>query len=553
MSRILGAALGKCVHVAGILSFLNLAEQMGHETSFLGPATPIEALISAIQDHDPDIVAISYRLTPETGEAILRQFAYAVQQANLQHKRFCFGGTPPVAERAEQLGLFEACFSGEEPMDAIIAYLQEGGGEAVRQTRPPQNVVERIKWKSPLPLIRHHFGQPTLEDTVAGIGQLSESRLLDVVSLGPDQDAQENFFHPERQDPRRKGAGGVPARSAGDYRAMYHATRRGNYPLMRCYAGTDDLLLLAEMYVETIDNAWAAVPIFWFNVLDNRGPMGLEESIRVHQQVMRWHAERGITVEVNEPHHWSLRDAPDVIYVATAYLSAYTAKAMGVQHYIAQYMFNTPAGLSDSMDLARMLASCALVESLADEGFSTYRQTRTGLPSYPVDQDAAGAHLAASIYLQMALKPHIIHVVSACEAHHAATADDIIHNCRAAHHVIAHCLRGMPDMEHDPLVQHRREELIVEAQALLDGIRRLAESHVSDPLTDPSTLARAVNIGLLDAPHLKGSSIARGEIVTRIVDGACKAIDPATGKVLSESDRVERALGSSLVSSSVSS
>jgi len=254
-------------------------------------------------------------------------------------------------------------------------------------------------------------------------------------------------------------------------------------------------------------------------------------------------------VEVNEPHHWSLRDAPDVIYVATAYLSAYTAKAMGVQHYIAQYMFNTPAGLSDSMDLARMLASCALVESLADEGFSAYRQTRTGLPSYPVDQDAAGAHLAASIYLQMALKPHIIHVVSACEAHHAATADDIIHNCRAAQHVIAHCLRGMPDMEHDPLVQHRKEELIVEAQALLDGIRRLAESHVSDPLTDPSTLARAVNIGLLDAPHLKGSSIARGEIVTRIVDGACKAIDPATGKVLPESDRVERALGSSSVSS----
>ncbi|MFH1928035.1 MAG: cobalamin-dependent protein [Chloroflexota bacterium] len=549
MSKILGAALGKCVHVAGILSFLNLAEQLGHETHFLGPATPIEALISAIQDHDPDVVAVSYRLTPETGEAVLRQFAGAVQKANLQHKRFCFGGTPPVAEKAQQLGLFEACFSGEEPLDAIIAYLQKRKSAPTREARSPQNVVERIKWKSPFPLIRHHFGQPTIEDTVEGIRQLSESGLLDVVSLGPDQDAQENFFHPERQDPKRKGAGGVPARSADDYRAMYRVTRRGNYPLMRCYAGTDDLLLLAKMYLETINNAWAAVPIFWFNVLDHRGPMALEESIRVHQQVMHWHAERGITVEVNEPHHWSLRDAPDVIYVATSYLSAYNAKAMGVQHYIAQYMFNTPAGLSDSMDLARMLASCALVESLADEGFSTYRQTRTGLPSYPVDQDAAGAHLAASIYLQMALKPHIIHVVSACEAHHAATADDIIHNCRAAQHVIAHCLRGMPDMEHDPQVQHRKQELITEAQVLLDGIGRLAGSHVRDPLTDPHTLARAVTIGLLDAPHLKGSSIARGEIVTRVVDGACQAIDQDTGKVLSESDRVKRALGSSAVSS----
>jgi len=549
MSKILGAALGKCVHVAGILSFLNLAEKMGHETSFLGPATPIETLINAIEEHDPDVVAVSYRLTPETGEAVLRQFASAVQQANLQHKRFCFGGIPPVVEKARQLGLFEACFSGEEPLDAIIAYLQEEKSEPTRETRPPQNVVERIKWKSPFPLIRHHFGQPTVEDTVEGIKRLSESELLDVVSLGPDQDAQENFFHPERQDPKRKGAGGVPARSADDYRAMYQATQRGNYPLMRCYAGTDDLLRLARMYVETINNAWAAVPIFWFNVLDHRGPMGLEESIHVHQQVMRWHAEQGITVEVNEPHHWSLRDAPDVIYVAAAYLSAYNAKAMGVQHYISQYMFNIPAGLSDSMDLARILASCDLVESLADKDFSAYRQTRTGLPSYPIDQDAAGAHLAASIYLQMALRPHIIHVVSACEAHHAATADDIIHNCRAAQHVIAHCLRGTPDMKHDPQVQHRKQELITEAQVLLDGIGRLAESHVRDPLTDPHTLARAVTVGLLDAPHLKGSRIARGEIVTRIVDGACQAVDPVTGKVLSESDRVERVLGSSAVSS----
>ncbi len=41
---------------------------------------------------------------------------------------------------------------------------------------------------------------------------------LHVISLGIDQDAQEHFFHPERQDVRRKGAGGVPVRSADDYR-----------------------------------------------------------------------------------------------------------------------------------------------------------------------------------------------------------------------------------------------------------------------------------------------------------------------------------------------
>jgi len=544
MSRILGAALGQCVHVAGVLNFLSLAEQLGHETYFLGPAQPVAAVVDAIRQRDPDIVAVGYRLTPQTGEAVLRAFASAVGKAGLQNRRFCFGGTPPVADRARRLGLFEACFSGEEPLDDIVAFLQGTRPHPDRGTRSPQNVVDRIRWKAPFPLIRHHFGQPTVEVTVEGIKRIADSGVLDVVSLGPDQDAQENFFHPERQDPKRKGAGGVPARTPQDYADMYRATRRGNYPLMRCYAGTDDLPRLAAMYVETIHNAWAAVPIFWFNTLDHRGPMGLEESIRVHQEVMAWHAERSIAVEVNEPHHWSLRGAPDAIYVATAYLSAYNARAMGVRHYIAQYMLSTPAGVSDTMDLARMLAARDLVESLSDDSFHVYRQTRTGLPSYPVNEDAARAHLAASIYLQMALGPDIVHVVSACEAHHAADADDIIHNCTAANHVIGRCLQGIPCSECDPSVQRRRKELTDEAFTLLEGIRRLAQDHPSDPLTDPSTLARAVSVGLLDAPHLKGSNIAKGEIVTRIVDGACEVIDPETGNILPASERVERILGS---------
>ena len=125
----------------------------------------------------------------------------------------------------------------------------------------------------------------------AGIEQIAEARVLDVISLGIDQDAQENFFHPERQDPRRTGAGGVPVRSADDYRALYAASRRGNYPLLRTYSGTDDFVRLAEMYVETINIAWAAVPLFWFNAMDGRGPHDLESSIREHQELMAWYGD----------------------------------------------------------------------------------------------------------------------------------------------------------------------------------------------------------------------------------------------------------------------
>ena len=228
----------------------------------------------------------------------------------------------------------------------------------------PQTTVERIAWKAPYPLLRHHFGLPTLEATVGGIEQIAEARVLDVISLGIDQDAQENFFHPERQDPRRTGAGGVPVRSADDYRALYAASRRGNYPLMRTYSGTDDFMRLAEMYVETINIAWAAVPLFWFNAMDGRGPHDLEASIREHQELMAWYGARGIPVELNEPHHWGMRDAPDVIFVVAAYLSAYNARAFGVRDYIAQMMFNSPPGLSDAMDLAKMLACLEMIAPL---------------------------------------------------------------------------------------------------------------------------------------------------------------------------------------------
>ena len=55
--------------------------------------------------------------------------------------------------------------------------------------------------------------------------------MLDVISLGIDQDAQENFFHPERQDPRRKGAGGVPVRSAKIIGRLYAGQPARKFPV----------------------------------------------------------------------------------------------------------------------------------------------------------------------------------------------------------------------------------------------------------------------------------------------------------------------------------
>ena len=51
--KILGASLGNCVHVAGILNFLKLAEHYGYETLFLGPAVSLERLNEAIREYNP--------------------------------------------------------------------------------------------------------------------------------------------------------------------------------------------------------------------------------------------------------------------------------------------------------------------------------------------------------------------------------------------------------------------------------------------------------------------------------------------------------------------
>jgi hypothetical protein len=426
-----------------------------------------------------------------------------------------------------------------------LAYLKGNAHPDHAKVDFPQTALERIEWKSPFPLLRHHFGLPDFAATRNGIQQIADSGVLDVISLGIDQDAQANFFHPERQDPRRRGAGGVPVRTPQDYRTLYQATRRGNFPLIRTYTGTDDFTLLAEMYLETIHIAWSAIPLFWFNQMDGRGPWDLQGSIREHQKLMAWYGARAIPVEVNEPHHWGMRDAPDAIFVVAAYLSAYNARACGVKDYIAQMMFNSPPGLTDAMDLAKMLSVLKLIEPLTRPNFRIWRQTRTGLLSYPVEVDAARAHLAASVYLQMALRPHILHVVGYTEAHHAATAADVIESCKLARRVVENALGG-PAMTQDERIQARVDELTQEAAITLEAIRDLAPTGVADPWVDATTLTRAVQIGILDAPQLKNNPFGKGKIQT-ITDhrGACIAIDPTTGKPLSERNRIAKLIHSS--------
>lgn len=536
MKKYVGAAIGNCVHVGGIINFLRLAEEEGNEKIFLGPAVSINKLIDKVLEVKPDVVAIGYRLTPNNVIPILKELELYIHEKKLTDCLWIFGGTKPVAEEAHKFDYFSKIFDGTEDIDDVINYLR-GNQQKESVDSYPDNIIDRINGKYPYPVLRHHFGLPSLQDTIEGIKKISESKTLDVISIGPDQNTQQFFFKPERMNHDLDGAGGVPLRSIEDLSKLYDASRRGNFPLLRCYSGTEDVLEFGEILVSSIHNAWCAVPLCWYNVLDGRGTRSVKESIIESQMLMNWHGKRNIPIEVNEAHHWSLRDAHDTIGVVMAYLAAYNAKKMGVKNYIAQYMFNVPPTMYHRMDLAKMLAKIELIESLEDSSFKTYRQVRTGLASLSSDMDIAKGQLASSTYLAMGVKPHIVHVVAFSEGDHAASPEEVIESTKIVRGVIRSCLNGMADMSKDEDVCIRKQELIEEAHFLLDTISRLYPES-KDPYSDPIVLADIIKRGIIDAPHLRGNENVKGTLETRVIDGKCIAYSKILGREVTEHQRL---------------
>ena len=424
-----------------------------------------------------------------------------------------------------------------EGVEEVIAYLQ-GRDQQPAEERYPNTLLPRMEAKHPYPLLRHHFGLPSLEQTVAGVQQIAEAKVLDIISLGPDQNAQASFFRQEEMDLQQSGAGGVPLRNAQDLRDIYAASRCGNYPLLRIYAGTRDLLEWAKLSVETLHNAWGAIPLCWYSELDGRSPRPLAAALEENLATIAWYAQHDVPVEVNEAHHWSLREASDVIAVAMAYLAAAFAKQQGVRHYIAQYMFNTPYGTWYNQDLAKMLAKKELIASLHDDTFRSYTQVRTGLASLDANLNKAKGQLASSMHLALSLQPDIVHVVGFCEASQAATAADVIESCEIVMGVLQNTMDGLPDISHDPAIAARKATLLAEAQELLAAIKNLGDPE-TELGSDPTVLVRAIQTGILDAPHLQGSTVAKGQLQTRLIEGACVAVHPDTGQPITESERLQ--------------
>ena len=508
--RVMAGSIGDCVHSLGVETFAEWMEDRGegHMAVKLGPAVPIQDVINKVREARPEVVAISMRLGDLHVDKLISEFIIKAAEYHLLPResgiRYAFGGLRPAAnlvramtgrpvledkfsppegrhydldEIAENYGDIEA-FQGFfalvvddfVTMEELEAFAQGTVAvEAEQEVEWANTLLERVRQVRELedrPIIRAHIGvaADSIEPTVDAVEKIADAKCLEIVSLAPDQPAQEYLakFVRGEEDPDNylKGQGGVPIRSREDLRQLKQATQRGNYPMTRIYSGTDELVELAELFEESFRMPFPAVPIFFYNELDGRGPISIRDSLDEHFEVMRWWAGRDKAVEINDPHQWQLRNSSDDLLVTDHVIAGVVALKMGIKHYVMQMMFDLPPGISGLNDLAKFGAAYELIEPLTRHfDFHIIKETRGGLSSFPPNLDKAKGHLAISTHWQLYMDPDIVHVVSFSEAHHEARAQDVIESCDIVKQVFENFKGDHPDIWGDPRLTDRKKML----------------------------------------------------------------------------------------------
>jgi len=630
--RVMVGAVGKCVHNLGVETFAEWMEDqgLGYVTIKLGPAVPIHEVINKIRESRPEVVGISMRLGDLHVDKLISEFIETATQYGVHPResgiRYCFGGLRPAAnlvramtgvaleedrfireeekhfdledvartysEKETYRNFFELIADDFVSMEELERFARRLPAEnAERDTQWSDFLIERIRQVregEDRPIIRAHIGiaADTIEPTVRAIEKLAGAGAFEIVSLAPDQTSQEllaKFIRGEENPSKYlAGQGGAPIRTVQDLERLKAATQQGNHPMTRIYTGTDELVTLARLWEEYLNICFPAVPIFFYNELDGRGPISIRDAFDEHFGTIEYWASLGKPLEINDPHQWGLRYASDDMQVTDHVLCAIIALKKGIKHYVMQMMFELPPEISALDDLAKMKAAYELAEPLTRHfEFDIIRQTRSGLPSFPPNLNQAKGHLAFGIYTQLYMQPDILHVVTHSEAHHEATADDIIESCEIVKQVCWDFVKGnVPDIWSDPVLKARKLELKQGAMynvlhgAILGGYEGAISPEnfwdwAKEPEQDPEknfesmllslidesnyatgscgviagdTLDLGLQIGLYQGPHItvvdRRYEMA-GACRTKVVDGMCR-IDEWDGiKAGSEFERVD--------------
>jgi uncharacterized protein (TIGR01319 family) len=630
--RVMVGAIGKCVHNLGVETFANWMQDLdqGYVAVKLGPAVPIREVINKIREARPEVVGVSMRLGDLHVDKLVSEFVEMATQYGLHPRdsgiRYSFGGLRPAAnlvramtglpleedrflredekhydleavakkyqDKTDFQGFFDLVVDDFVTMEELedFAHRRSTGYGQLEQPWSDYLVerIQQVRERENRPIIRAHIGiaAETIEPTVEAIEKLADAEAFEIVSLAPDQTSQEllaKFIRGE-EDPSKylSGQGGAPIRTIEDLQRLKAASQRGNYPMTRIYTGTDELVDLAQLWEEHLNISFPAVPIFFYNELDGRGPISIRDGFDEHFRTIEYWAAQGKPLEINDPHQWGLRYATDDMQVTDHVLCAVIALKKGIKNYVMQMMFELPPEISALDDLAKMKAAYELAEPLTRYfDFQIHRQTRSGLPSFPPNLNQAKGHLAFGIYTQLYMDPDILHVVTHSEAHHEASADDIIESCEIVKQVCWDFAKGnVPQIWEEPVVKERIAELKQNAMynvlhgAILGGYEGPIRPEnfcdwAKEPREDPQqnyetmllslideanyatstcglisadSLDLGLQIGLYQGPHItvvdRRYEMA-GACRIKVVDGMCR-IDEWNGiQVYSEMERVD--------------
>ncbi len=412
-------------------------------------------------------------------------------------------------------------------------------------------LVERIKnnraVKGP-PLMRAHVG-PYLPDYKEAklefnqwLRELAASGLLDIASVGSSQLSQSDFG---RDWEDRPNGGGVPVNSEQDLIDIWKAARP---MLVRIYAGTRNIPQLAGIYERTLNIAWHALSLWWFNKIDGRGPHKVKDNLEEHVETLKVIARTGKPFEPNIPHHFSFRGGDDYTYVLSSYLAAKTAKKMGIRYFVLQTMLNTPKYTWGIQDLAKARALLTLVRELEDDTFVVFLQPRAGLDYFSPNLDKAKVQLAAvsammdDIEPDNSNSPDVIHVVSYCEGVTLATPTYIDESIQITITAIEEYRKlkeagHMDDMKNHPDVQERTRDLYKNVKS----ITGLIEKNIQDPYSAEG-LYQIFKLGILTAPYLwEGREEFKDAVKweTNLVNGGIKVVGD-DGRPVDPTERVRQ-------------
>lgn len=522
-------------------------------------------------------LGFSYRLDPKDGQYIFGKFYNFLESENLLQnnggviKGVYFSGLPKTCELIKKdFGEKVVTFIGDETMietltklgisksnikDELIEgskydnfrmefakdFIQKGDYHFIKAVKNSSysnygtrkdTIEERLfnhKKVTDLPLVRAHVGpynenrQEAIKLFKNWLKILSETKYLDIVSIGSSQLSQSNFG--EEWNGKTNG-GGVPINSEEDLIGIYEA---GRPMLMRTYSGTNKTQELAEVYERTINICWHALSFWWFNKMDGRGPHDVKTNLRNHLETLQIIARHNKPFEPNISHHFSFRGADDVTYVLSSYLACIAAKKNGIKKIVLQIMLNTPKSTWGIQDLAKARAILNLIRELEDDNFKVFLQPRAGLDYFSPNLNKARHQLAAVTAMMDDIEPErpdspdIIHVVSFCEAVELATPPFINESIQIVLALLEE-YRKLKKAHPNIMLDLNKE---VEPRMLylyntVKKIRKIIESNIMEPYSYEG-LYEVLRRGILNAPYIWECRNEFEEAIrykTRLINGA---------------------------------